>query len=365
MNYDLVSSDDHIDLCYVPRDLWQSRLPAELREAGPKVVDTPTGPVWMREGTPWGIWGSKRADGRKVVFDDLGISEEAEPGVWRAASARYRLEDMDRDGIHAQVMYNFLDWSFTDQRLKAECLTAFNRWLSEDLCAADRNRLVGLATLPTGDPALTLAELERVPKLQLRGAIFEVFGAVKAIYDPCWEPVWSAAEDAGIVMHVHIGGGTHSFPKGYGHAPWILPARAAVGCMQLDEILISVVFSGILTRHPKLKLVLGESSIGWIPFVLDRMRFEKKTYAHIKELPDDPVGQFHRQMMATFQEDRLGVKLIPELGEDNVMWAADYPHADGSFPHSREAVADIFKGMDEGLIRKAVDSNARRVYHIV
>jgi len=367
MRYELVSADDHVDLCYISPTLWQDRLPARWREQAPRVAHLPAGPTWVREGRPWGIYGSKRADGRKVVFDVLGLSEEVEPGVWRATSPRHRLEDMDRDGVHAQVMYNFLDWSFTDQQLKTACLQAFNSWLADDLCAADRDRLVGLPTLPTQDSTETVKELRRVMGLGLRGAIFDVFGAVKPIFDREWEPLWAAAEESGAVLSVHIGGGLHTLsaiPRGRN---WSLPARASISCMQLEEVLVALVFSGVLERHPRIRVVLGESSIGWVPFVLERMDYEVENYrGHVTDMPASvmPSEAFRRNVWVTFQDEKLGVRLIPEIGEDNVMWASDYPHADGTFPHSAEAVDRIFAGSSPQIKRKATRDNARRLYGI-
>ena len=168
MEYKYISSDDHMDLCYIPPTMWQERVPAKFRDAAPKVVQTEKGPVWFREGERWGIYGTKRADGRKVVFDEIGLPEEPEPDVWRPSNAKYRLEDMDRDGIYAQVIYNFLDWSFEDGPLKAACIRAMNDWLAEFVSAAP-DRLVSLATLPSTDPEVTLAEVEHVNALGLRG----------------------------------------------------------------------------------------------------------------------------------------------------------------------------------------------------
>ena len=78
----------------------------------------------------------------------------------------------------------------------------------------------------------------------------------------------------------------------------------------------------------------------------------------------DPRDLFKRQMYATFQEEAIGVKLIPEIGVDNVMWAADYPHADGTFPHTDEAVRHIFVGATDEVIRKATWETAKHLYRI-
>jgi hypothetical protein len=53
--------------------------------------------VWVKEDRTWGIWGSKKADGRKVTFDAVGLEEEPEPGVFRPSDAKYRLQDMDME----------------------------------------------------------------------------------------------------------------------------------------------------------------------------------------------------------------------------------------------------------------------------
>jgi predicted TIM-barrel fold metal-dependent hydrolase len=365
----VISADDHMDLAYVPPRLWQERVPAEYREHAPKVVQQAAGPMWVKEGQSWAIWGSKRADNRKVVFDLAGLPEEPEPGVFRPASPRYRLEDMDRDGVHAQVIYNFLDWPFADPALKAECMKAYNSWLAEDFCAADRDRLIGLAVLPSHDPVTAVAELDRIHRLGLRGAIFDVFGAARPVFDRVWDPLWAAAAETGVALSVHIGGGCHTLGERTArtNGTWLQAARTAINGVQLDEILSALIMSGVTDRHPTLKLVLGESGLGWAPYVLERLDYELQNYGHLGDLPKalTATEYFRRQIYLTFQDERLGVRLIPEIGEDNVMWASDYPHADGTFPHSREAVARIFAGVEPRVLRKATRDNAQRLYGIV
>lgn len=361
----LYSADDHMDLAYVPVDLWQSRVAAKWREKAPHVVKTSAGrTMWIREDRPWAVQGSKKADGRKVPFDEVGLPEEVSPGVFRAASAEHRLRDMDLDGIYAQVIYNFLDWGFEDPLLKEACLKAFNDWIA-DFCSMDRNRLIGLAVLPTHDPAACLAELERSAKLGLRGAMFEFTGATTPVWDPAWDPLWSAAEETGTAISFHImtPGKKHkigSMPK------WFIPATASIACLMLKDIFVELVMSGVTERHPKLKLVMAESSLGWVPFLLERMEFEQHNYRHLADaLPKRPAGEiFRSNFYCTFQEEKIGVQMIPHIGEDNVMWAADYPHGDGSFPRSRQAVDHIFEGVSPVIKRKATRDNMRRVYKI-
>ena len=224
---------------------------------------------------------------------------------------------------------------------------------------------MSLATLPSTDAKETLAEVEHVNKLGLRGAIFEIHGATTPIYEPDWDPVWAAASESGLVISVHIGG-KQNLAQGNVTQDWRSPARTALVGLQMTEVLAQVIFSGMLERNPNFKLVLGESGIGWIPYVLERLAFEHKTYGGMVDIPlsMDARDLFKRQMYATFQEESVGVKLIPEIGVDNVMWAADYPHADGTFPHTEQAVEHIFAGASEDVVRKATWETAKDVYRI-
>ena len=363
----LISADDHIDLCYMPAGLWQDRVPQALKAIAPKVVDTPAGKVWVREDRNWGVWGSKRADGRKVIFDMAGVPEEPEPGVWRPTAPKYRLADMEKDGVHTQVMYNFLDWSFTDQTLKTEVLKAFNSWLAEEFCAPAPDRLVGLGMLPGHDPGAAVKELRRVVDLGLKGVIFDVFNSVIPIADHSWDPLWAFAAETGIAINVHIGAGLHHISKYPREMSWRLPAQAALGCLQLDEILAVLIFSGMLERHPKLKIGLGEAGIGWIPYVLERLEFERENY---KDMVPGGLGKlsprelFQRQIYPTFSDEILGIRMIEEIGVDNVMWASDYPHGDGTYPHSTQTVDRMFKDVAPEIRRKATSGNAAALYGI-
>ena len=48
-----------------------------------------------------------------------------------------------------------------------------------------------------------------------------------------------------------------------------------------------------------------------------------------------PSGYWKRQCRATYQTDPVGVKLLDEIGVENVMWGSDFPHPDGIWPDSR------------------------------
>jgi hypothetical protein len=60
MDYRIISGDDHIDMQWLPRDLWQARVPAAWRQHAPRVVDTPEGPYWTCGEARWDAWGGRK-----------------------------------------------------------------------------------------------------------------------------------------------------------------------------------------------------------------------------------------------------------------------------------------------------------------
>jgi len=121
--------------------------------------------------------------------------------------------------------------------------------------------------------------------------------------------------------------------------------------------------SGVCERHPRLRLVLGESGIGWLPYMLERLddTYEERL-ADDLGLPLRPSAYFKRQIWATFQKDFHGVRAMAGIAPDNVMWGSDNPRRDGTWPFSQKAIEEQFRGMGEAVARKILCDNVRRVY---
>src|SRR5262249_35230965 len=157
-------------------------------------------------------------------------------------SPKYRLEDMDRDRVDAQVIYGPpLPLSFKDPELRIVCLEAYNTWMGE-FCSAAPERLLGIAMLPMHDATAAVNELKRVAKLGgLRGALFGVFDAVKPVFHEDWEPLWAVAAEAEIPISFHLGGGIRSARIGDPSRGQLAAFVSAVP-MQLDEALCEIIF---------------------------------------------------------------------------------------------------------------------------
>jgi predicted TIM-barrel fold metal-dependent hydrolase len=357
----LVSCDDHMDISTLPPDVWSARLPARLRDAGPRVRETPQGRFWMLGDAP--LWRSGGIDPRLPnAIVRAGIEDDG----YRASNPHFRLADMDRDGIEASVIYGPITGltpaSMRDAELRHACHRAYNDWAAE-FNATDPRRLCLLAMLPADDPGAAAAEAERVAALGHRGVQLGHFEAATPVHDRAWEPLWAVCAETGLPLSFHLIGGTYLLHIAPGS--WEMAAFAAVAPMQLDEVLAAVVMGGLLERHERLRVVLGESGIGWVPYVLERMEMELDKYAgrmRDHRLALRPTELFRRQVFVTFEEDRLGIELIPRIGADNVMWASDYPHPDSTFPHSRREVEETFRGVEPAVMRKVVAENCARLY---
>jgi predicted TIM-barrel fold metal-dependent hydrolase len=122
---------------------------------------------------------------------------------------------------------------------------------------------------------------------------------------------------------------------------WKSAAFATELPSQLDEMLAIMNYSGALERHPGLTLVLAEAEVGWLPYFLSRMDMERENLRdQIDYAPSVPPSELFRQVIATFEEEKLADQFIPYLGADSCMWASDYHHTDSTFPESRRAIEE-------------------------
>ncbi len=373
-DFDLISADDHFT---EPPDLWQSRLPVAFRDQAPRVERTERGDGWVFPNRPWSPMGLGAQAGRSYEdYQYCTTYEEIRPGTYEP---RARLEDMDLDGVWASVLYPTTGLSVAaieDMALHVECVRAYNDFCA-DFCATDRRRLLGLGLIPRNGVDGAVAELERMRQVGLVGAILQALpsGATWPAADD--ERFWAAAEEMGILLHIHVGlvgkAGVSMLPLDPPPMNPLLPivlrgyALIAQGC---QDAFAGLIFSGVLERYPGIRWVAVESGIGWLPYYLERWDgvYQRQRHWSNLDLPLTPSEYWRRQVFATFEEDRIGVELAvrhPEyVGVDNLMWASDYPHGDTTWPHSRQTVQEHFQGLPEEARWKITWENARRLYGV-
>jgi uncharacterized protein len=377
-----VSADDHIDLRWLPKDLWTTRLPARLRERGPRVVDTDNGAYWTWEGktfSPHGYYTAAQGSGAMWAIERGGVMR---PGELRPTTAALRLADMDRDGADASVMYGPTDpMAIDDAELRRACYEAYNDWLGE-FCAAQPARLIGVPQLCLDDPQAARDELERLAK---RGGLRHVnilaARARPSIYDEAWEPFWALAEDVNIPIGFHLA----VLVK---RTPLVIPDRSATNPtievaarfaqeppgMQLLEPMTGLIFNGVLDRHPRLKIVMAEVGLVWVPSMIqgldiwyqrtrDGRRLSGAAPVTLPKLL--PSEYFHRQIWLSFVDEPIGVKMVSNvLDADKVMFGSDYPHPASTWPDSQQVIGSQWQGIAPELRQKIIRDNACALFGI-
>ena len=372
----VMSADCHMDITYLPADTFTSRMDSAWGDRIPHVEDVDGQPTWVsgpdRMGAfayygP-GVAGGKR--GRILVEEGFASGDELRP-----SNPDQRQEDMRRDGLEGEVIYGIIGITkgrhtgggMRDPELVAAVYHAYNKFIAE-FNQTRPGFFFGMGCLPNHDADVAAAEVQHCAELGLPGVLFVPWNAKMPVWHEMWEPMWSAAEAANLAFNFHVfegGGATVGYLVNGVKNAAAIGSWTVVAPMQMDEICASLILSGVCQRHPGLRFVLGESGIGWIPYLLERL---DDTYA--ERLADDlkldlkPSDYFKRQIYATFQKDFHGLHAMGEIAPDNIMWGSDYPHRDGTWPNSQQAIEAQFRDVDPVLANKALWENVRRVYAI-
>jgi predicted TIM-barrel fold metal-dependent hydrolase len=372
----MISADDHIDLGYLPADLWTARLPKQFQARAPHVEDTNGREMWVCDGAQWGDWRAGKwfanKSRPKVALDRVPF--DGNFGV-RPTTTEFRLADMDRDGVEVSVMYPpIFGMRMADPDLSRAVIQTYNDWAVEfERSAPKRFRVVG--QMFPDDPLASKEEMLRLAALGVRQVNFLVGTVASSMYQPAWDGFWDAAEKNNVVVNYHVGGVSRTGTFASRQAPADEERKPAFGMGLGDgatvfhQPFVGLFSYGILERHPDLRLVLAESGTGWIPFIVQEMDYRYHQVLDrgasdsftLKKLPSDI---FKKQVWATYQQDFVGLNLIQFFGEGHMMWASDYPHPDSTWPNSQAVVEREMAHLDPDMRRKISRDNAKVFYKL-
>ncbi len=377
MQYEIISADCHIDLPWLPADLFTSQAAKKYRDRMPYVDQTDNGPQWVsRTGAQFGLQNGMGSAGRKYIPGQIhrsdrmaaqGLYSDGEKGIRRLTDPKLRIKDQDLDGVQAEVIYGVLGASMrlNDNEAATELLRIYNEWLA-DFCAAAPDRFAGLASIPSHDVDAAVAEIQNVAQRGvLKGIEVANTHAMAPLFDPSWKPVWEVANEAQLPIHYHTIGPKNDYNFDNMAA---LQRRQAFAVhitsfqLAMSKIIMEIIYGGVLEAYPKIKVVIGESGIGWIPYILDHMDLEWEDQFKDLTLKMKPSDYWRRQCFATYQSDPIGLRLLDILGEDNVMWGSDFPHPDGVWPDSKAFIEREFEHIPKTIKQKILCDNAAELY---
>jgi predicted TIM-barrel fold metal-dependent hydrolase len=365
IDWRFISADSHV---VEPRDLFVSRAGAAFRDRVPRIESDDTCDWLVIEGLtrrPIGIEGAMIDEvvATGATTNYVHRYEENRPGATAPAP---RLEDQLADNVVAEVVYpgmGLLAAGTPDPTVKAETFRIYNDWLGREFVAESPKRLLGAGLLPIGgDIEVAVAEARRCTDLGLRAFQLPAHPPGRSYEDPYFEPLWSALDEIGLPVSFHVGSGEDAF--GYAYAS--MAALAVPIKYRAIETVAQLVFGGVLDRHPRLRVVLVESGIGWLASVMTYMDHWWGAHRNWLDprLPEKPSTYVHRQVWATFEDDRSGLLTLPMLNEDHLMWGNDYPHTEGVWPNSVGSLERDLTGLTPAQQRKVTRTNAADLYGI-
>jgi uncharacterized protein len=280
-----------------------------------------------------------------------------------------RLEEMQVDGVSAEVLYPTYAlrlFGLDDARLQEACFRLYNDWLIE-YCQVNVNRLVGVPCIAIYDVDHAVKELERCRKAGLQGAlIWQAPHADLPFYSDHYDRFWAACQDLDAPISLHILTG-HNYSKNL-DTKTIESYRGSVNLKTADaaNALFDFIFYGVLERYPRLKLVVVENEIGWLPFTLQQWDYYYNRFVGVNPPPMSmvPSKYFDRQIFATFFNDAVGGRCLEWWGQDNCMWSNDFPHPNSTWPNSREVIGRTLGYLPDDVRRKLVQDNCLKLYQL-
>jgi predicted TIM-barrel fold metal-dependent hydrolase len=364
----ILSSDSHV---FEPPDLWTTRIDAAFRHRAPRMVriDGADEIVVEADQVLSGIGLISNAGARFEAPETIsgrGRFEDVHRGGWDPAQ---HLADMRLDGVAGEVLYpsqGLFYFRIADRALMSAIFRAYNDWLAE-FCRTDPARLKGIAMVNLDDVGDGIKELERAARLGLAGAMITEYPLEDRRYDqPEYEPFWSAAEALGMPLSLHTATRRQGKVRGSGAKTLRDAGSRATKAFYPALSMCDMIFSGVFDRHPRLTLAIVEFELAWAPHLLDTMdytyreRHEEAIYRFKNGMR--PSDFFHANVVLSFQEDAIGIRLRDVIGVDNMMWGSDYPHSESTFPQSRKILAEILAGVPEAEQAKIVGGTTARVY---
>jgi predicted TIM-barrel fold metal-dependent hydrolase len=366
-DFPIISADSHLT---EPPEMWD-RVEKRFRDRAPKYVRAEGGGVsFTIEGIPPGkIWTSGwYACGKKPeeLAEALQRGWDAAPkSVWDPAE---RLKEQDIDGVAAEFMYTtagvFIA-AVKDADLLMACARAYNDYAAE-YCSYDPVRLHGIGLVVLDDVDIAVAELTRAAKMGLKMGIPPTPLPDRPYSSREYDPFWAAAEEIGMPISLHA-----ALPRGGVVKSQFSDAivRYVHGILPVQEALTQLIMGGVFDRFPKLKVISVENDVSWISHYAHRLgraveRFSGLQGIKLKRKAGDYIRDNVRMTFQFREGDDALAFSRKTLGDKALLWGSDYPHHDGTWPNSLEAI-DAFRHEFPGdELYRVLNRNVSELYHL-
>ena len=296
--------------------------------------------------------------------DRLRLSELEDEDLVRSkagADPVERLRDMDLDGIDASVLFpnkGLGMWATPDPVFAMAQCRVYNDWAWETF-GGHAERMSPAAALATGDLEVK------------RSHGFRCYPPLQAMWGPTtWStqlqparlrPSWADPAAGAITFHVSTGRDPRA-ARGNGGAVINYVSHSLSPTI---EPVANLCASGVLDCFPRLRFATIEAGISWLPWLLTAMdeAYRKHHFWVRPKLKQLPSEYFRAHGFASFQEDAPGLLLAERYAlVDCLMWGNDYPHHEGTWPHSAPAIERTMGGLTDTQRAKVLGLNAARFF---
>lgn len=353
------SADDH--WCIVD-DIFHERLPQAMREKAPRI---------FKDGT-WRI-GMLGDDGEvRLPFPLTPVLDQVlnmSGGMPGSGDIAQRLKDMDQEGFSQTILYPQMLLGLVhhpDLDLREAIFRVYNDYIAERAQAAP-DRLFPVAVLSNWwDDDRVDAAIQQIVDLGLKTFMIPLApgknrnGDAINYSEAMCDRLFKAIAASGLPLSFHIG----ESPNTGGRGGWGINVLTTIQPFIMPFARLT--FGGIFDRNPSLKVVFAEGGFGWVPAMLQDAEMIVDNYPSLlnpapKHRPSD---YWREHCYATFMNDPIGFENIHHVGADRIMWACDYPHAEGTYSYSWQSMKAVVDAVGPKMAAEVLGGTARRVYNL-
>lgn len=247
------------------------------------------------------------------------------------------LADIAARGVDAVVLYpgRLLPAAqVNDPAYTAALARAYNRYLEAQWLAPEQGVYAAIM-VANQDPAAGAAEIRRWAGRSGVVAIYLPTAGANPLWgDRRYWPILEAAEEA--ALPVVLQGETTlatSFPFQLHHLPTALAKQALSQPLGALANLTSLFVSGTLARFPRLRVVVNDAGLAWLPFLLDRLdHFAPYLREEVPFLSGAPSDWLRERLYLTTHplpgDPALAAALCHQVGVERLLFGSDWPHFD-------------------------------------